>query len=181
MKISSGVYKGKTLTVPKSGVKPTSEKTRQAIMNILQDFIAGSKFMDLYAGTGGVGIEALSRGAGFVVFVEHSGRVYSILKSNLEIIVGDKSKYRTIKHNALQILDILPKEEWDSYDIVFADPFYQDSSRSLDDLHETAFSLLKEGGVFVLEHGSKENFKNYPGLLSQKFYGDTVLSLFRKT
>lgn len=180
MKISSGAYKGKSILVPKSGVKPTSDKVRQAVMNILQHEIKDVRFLDLYAGTGAVGIEALSNGAAFACFVENASRVYMLLKQNLEIIVADKTRYQTIKHNVTQLTPELFGEHFDLFDIVFADPFYKDAAPQFDTLYEIAMNSLKAGGIFLLEHGNKTDFSNYPDFTSRKDYGDTALTIFRK-
>lgn len=176
MKISSGIYKGKSLIVPKSGIKPTSDKVRQAVMNILQNSIKHSHFLDLFCGTGAVGIEALSNGADFTCFIENSSKNYIILKKNLETIVQEKIKYKTIKHNAFQLNSELM--EGNTFDIIFADPFYKDLNIYFDELYSSAFPLLRKNGIFILEHGNKENFMDYPFFSSLKNYGDTSLSIF---
>ena len=180
MKIASGIYKGKSLIVPKSGVKPTSDKVRQAIINILQNELPNARFLDLYSGTGAVGIEALSNGAAFACFVENAGRVYSVLKKNLEIIVGDKTRYQTIKHNATQLSIKLFGESYHPFDIIFADPFYEDTDYQFDDLYTEAMVFLKDGGLFMIEHGQKEDFSSFGGFKARKVYGDTILSIFQK-
>ena len=181
MKISSGIYKGKQLFVPKTGVKPTADRVRQAVMNILQGEIKGASFLDLYCGTGAVGIEALSQGARFSCFVESSEKMYRILKKNLEQIVPEKKFYKTVRHHAINLTPDLIGTENIPFDIIFADPFYRDTGYSMDDLYKNVMSLLKEEGIFILEHGSKENFSEYPFFINNKTYGDTELSLFRKT
>ncbi len=178
MKIASGIYKGKSLIVPKSGIKPTTDKVRQAVMNILQNKLKHSRFLDLFCGTGAIGIEALSNGAGFVCFVESAGKAYSILKNNLESIVQDKSSYRTIKHNVTQLDNEILGDKL--FDIVFADPFYIDLKPYFDEIFQIALSCLKEGGIFIAEHSSRDDLSYYPFFKEQKDYGDTRLSIFRK-
>lgn len=183
MFVSSGLYKGQEIIVPKKGVKPTSDKVRQAIINILQPYLYNSRFMDLFSGTGAVGIEALSNNASFVCFVENSEKMYMLLKKNLERIIPTEKKtfYKTVKHNALNITSDIIKEEYGSFDIVFADPFYDNLKYYLDKLHEIAISFLKINGIFILEHSCKEDFTKFKYFVNVKNYGDTCLSIFKKT
>jgi 16S rRNA (guanine966-N2)-methyltransferase len=178
MKIAAGIHKGKSLQVPKSGIKPTSDKTRQAVMNILQNDLKGSRFLDLYAGTGAMGIEALSNGAVFACFIESAGRTYSILKNNLETIIADKTLYRTIKHNVTQLTAEILDEK--PFDIVFADPFYKDSTDHFEDIYKIAMEFMQSHGIFIFEHGDKSDFSGFPGFQSRREYGDTSLTIFRK-
>jgi len=179
MKVSSGYYKGKSLIIPRTGIKPTSEKVRQALINMYQNRIKGSRFLDLYAGAGSVGIEALSNGAAFACFIENSGRNYMLLKQNLESIVADKNQYRTFKHNAGNICSILTGME-NSFDIIFADPYYDTAIDYFDNLFDEAGIFLKSGGIFILEHGKKNRFENNPGHIETRDYGGTCLSIFEK-
>jgi 16S rRNA (guanine966-N2)-methyltransferase len=181
MKITAGYYKGQNILVPKFGVKPTTDKVRQALFNALQPRINGSRFLDLYCGTGAIGIEALSNGAAFVCFVENASRVYQVLKKNLESIVADKSSYMTLKHNSLSLQELFLEKNFKPFDIIFADPFYADADEHFEDLYHLALSFLTSNGIFILEHGNKTSFKDYPSFLEEKKYGDTVLTLFSKT
>lgn len=185
MKISSGLFKSKPLVVPKSGVKPTSDKVRQAVMNILLNGetslgagLRGARFLDLYCGTGAVGLEALSNGAAFVCFVENASKLYMILKKNIESMVDDPDCYRTIKHNAIQLDETFL--DAGSFDIIFADPFYAEAGNHYDELYKKAMLFLREGGVFILEHSSRKTFRAFPFFRDQKIYGDTSLSIFVK-
>ncbi len=153
---------------------------RQAIINIVRPGLPGARFLDLFAGTGSVGIEALSNGAEFACFVESHNRTYFVLKSNLDEIIGDPGKYRTIKHNALEILTVFDIDPVEPFDIVFADPFYKDTKFQFDRLYEVVMTLLKPGGLFILEHGSELNFGDFPGYLETRNYGGTYLSQFTK-
>lgn len=180
MKITSGIYKGRALEAPKNAIKPTSEMVRQAVINIVRPSLAGARFLDLYAGTGSVGIEALSAGASFACFVESHYRTYVVLKLNLDAIVGEPDKYRTFKHNALEISGILEETGETPFDFVFADPFYRDTKVQFDRLYELAMKWLSPGGLFILEHGEEMNFSIYKGYRETRNYGGTYLSQFVK-
>jgi 16S rRNA (guanine(966)-N(2))-methyltransferase RsmD len=180
MTVSSGIYKGRTIFVPKSGVKPTSDRVRQAVMNMLSGDIRGAKFLDLCAGTGAVAIEALSHGASFACLVESTEKLYRVLKKNLEDIVPDRSLYRTVRHNAFQLTREIVGEDVLPFDIVFSDPFYDQIRLAMDDLYRVAMEMLRPGGIFMLEHGDKDDFSIWPGFVSARFYGDTGITVFRK-
>jgi len=180
MRISSGIYKGRALILPKAGVKPTSDKVRQAVMNIIQNSIRGSRFLDLYSGSGAIGIEALSNGASFVCFVENSDKNYAILKKNLESIVTDKEIYKTIKHNVLKIDEVLSDASMGKFDIIFADPFYNDTEFHFEELYNACMSFLKQKGIFIMEHSSRQDFSGVAYFYAKKIYGDTALSIYKK-
>ncbi len=180
MKVVSGIYKGKDILLPKSGIRPTSEKVKQALMNIFSHKINNSRFLDLFAGTGAVGIEALSNGASFCCFVENNPRNYMLLKKNLETIIPDKKFYQTIKHNATQLEEIFLSKNIQPFDIIFADPFYDDISWIFDYLFAFAEKMLKDDGYFILEHKNKEDFSFHPLFIEVRNYGDTSLSIFKK-
>ena len=180
MKVISGTYKGKEILLPKSGIRPTSEKVKQALINIFINEISNSRFLDLFAGTGAVGIEALSNGASFCCFVENNQKNYMLLKKNLENIIPYKTSYQTIKHNATQLEDLFISKKIDSFDIIFADPFYDDISWIFDYLINFAQKMLKVGGYFILEHNNKEDFSFHKFFIEVRNYGDTSLSIFKK-
>lgn len=180
MKVVSGIYKGRDILVPKHGIRPTSEKVKQAIINIFQPYLNGTRFLDLFAGTGAVGIEALSNGARFCCFVENNSKNYILLKKNLENINSDKKYYQTIKHNATQIEDFFASRNTGLFDIIFADPFYDDISWIFDSLAGLMEKFLKEGGFFILEHNNKEDFSFHHYFIEVRNYGDTSLSIFQK-
>ncbi|MBI5213405.1 MAG: 16S rRNA (guanine(966)-N(2))-methyltransferase RsmD [Nitrospirae bacterium] len=196
MRISGGAAKGRKVGVKKVFVqkgegdklRPTSAKVRQAIFNIIGDRIIDSAFLDLYAGTGAVGIEALSRGAGRVVFIEtNSIRVGSIKEFAGRF--GFKDRSVIVKDNAANFI----KKAGYIFDIIFVDPPY--ASGELDAILPLIDekSILRDNGIVIAEHsckkappftspldkggtkgvGSLKLIKNYK-------YGDTALSLYRK-
>ncbi len=180
MKVISGIYKGKEILVPKYGIKPTTDKVKQSIINILQSRMKGARFLDLYAGTGAVGIEALSNGASFACFLENNQKNYMILKKNLENIISDKTKFISIKHNVTQSLELLLSKGLTTFDIIFADPFYDDISWIFDDLMRLVENLLTPDGIFILEHRKKDNLEFHKFFVERRDYGDTILSIFQK-
>ncbi len=183
MKISSGALKGKKIKFIPSGkqLRPTSSKVKEAIFDILRHEIDGARFLDLYAGTGAVGLEALSRGASEVFFVEEK-RQYT---TNLMQIVdkcGFSEKTRIITRKVLPVIKWLEANRT-IFDIIFLDPPYhtdeiRDTLTAIGELH-----ILKQDGLLIAEHFTKRHLQEQFGRL-QKIkdytYGDTVLSLYRK-
>jgi len=178
MRVSGGTGKGRTLRVPAgAGVRPTSDKVRQALFNILGDRVPGAIFLDLFAGAGGIGIEALSRGAEQVVFVDSSQDSLSVIRKNIEI-VGFGVHARVVAMKAEAFL----KRQTAPFDIIFLDPPYK--AELLPILEGIAGSgILKQDGIVIAEHFKKQPSPAQAGqlLLSREaVYGDTVLAFYRK-
>ncbi len=179
MRISSGKWRGRNILAPAGKLKPTSDKVRQALFNTLRKDIFNARFLDLFAGSGSVGLTALSEGASYAVFVEQDSNTYRALRENLYQL-ADKSEYQCYRSDAAKIPDLLRDQE---FDIVFADPFYPDISRFLAPLHRNAVALLADGGIFILEHRKdldKSQLEALSGYYDTKKYGDTALSYFKK-
>lgn len=180
MRIISGSAKGRKLQAPRGlSVRPTSDWVKEALFNILGVDIAGADFLDLYAGSGGVGLEALSRGAQ-VTFVEKSRAALTALRSNLEKC-GFTQNYQVISADVLRFV-----RHWKSaskWDIIFADPPY--SSEEADRLlQELPGESLVCNGLLIIEHHSARP-PAADNTIWQKFreadYGQTALSFYRPT
>jgi 16S rRNA (guanine(966)-N(2))-methyltransferase RsmD len=186
MRISGGAAKGRRLGLRKAFVKkgeagelrPTSAKVRQAIFNILGDRIIDAKFLDLYAGTGAVGIEALSRGAGKVFFVDDNSLRISIIKELIEKF-GFKDRAKVVKERAS---NFIKKSEY-VFDIIFVDPPYDSGELDMVLPLIDGRSILGDNGVVIAEHSSKKRMLSEIGslrLIKTYKYGDTTLTLYRK-
>lgn len=146
MKINSGEYKYRNIEVP-ANVRPTTEKVREAVASMIMDRIPGAKVLDLFAGSGSMGLELLSRGAEHCVFNERSRQVRRILESNI-VNCGAESRC-TVKQ--LEFERFLETTN-DTYDIIFLDPPYMEG------YYEKAIGLicsrglLNKGGLIVAEH-----------------------------
>ncbi|SFB69337.1 16S rRNA (guanine(966)-N(2))-methyltransferase RsmD [Brevinema andersonii] len=179
MKVTSGKWKGRTILAPEWKLKPTSDKVRQALFNMLRP-ISGIRFLDLFAGSGIVGITALSEGASFAAFVERDNTMFNTLRQNLKNVGCSVQEGIALRGNALKAGSLFSGER---FDVIFADPFYADTPDILEILYDQAKSLLAENGVFVLEHGSnipEDCLSKLSGLDSVKHYGDTMLSVYRR-
>ena len=142
--IIAGKYKGRKLYDLKDlHVRPTQAKIRKSIFQILEPF-AGMEVLDLYAGVGTLGIEAMSRGATRVVFVENNRRVFKVLKQNIELFEPDQCDL--FLTDALQFLNRVKNQY---FDIIFADPPY--TKVSFHSIKEKVESILKPDGIFCME------------------------------
>ncbi len=160
-------------------VRPTSEKVREALFDILGPRVAGVAFLDLYAGTGAVGLEALSRGASAVVLVEKGARALSALRSNVERL-GVGSLCRVLPVSSEKALRILA-EEGGAVGVAFCDPPYADPGWP-DLLRRLAdFPVWVPPGILVVESAAKVLPACPAGFEAGKTYryGDTALSVFR--
>lgn len=182
MRISSGSSKGRKLHAPPGlDVRPTSDKVKQALFNILSDRVEGASFLDLYAGVGSVGIEALSRGAAEVTFIEKSKRHIDYLKKNLSL-GSFEGRHKIFCSEAVSFLR--KKGRARPFDFVFVDPPYQGEEI------EKTLPLLGEGdmitadGLVIIQHFHKKVLPEQVGLLRflRKYkYGETILSLYGKS
>lgn len=187
MRITGGFLGNRRLEVPGSGVRPTQDRVRQALFSSLGGRIAGSLFLDLCAGSGGVGIEAWSRGAAGVCWVENHPRTYAVLKKNVEELCGPPAAsggaLRLYREDALRFLRQGPPEQ--PFDLIFADPPYGAKSKGrdfvLEALEEAARNrFLKEDGIFVMEQSSRDPVQSVPGwqVPVLRKYGETALVFY---
>ncbi len=179
MRVAGGNEKGRRLKGAVSpGTRATTERVRAAIFNILDpDQYQGGRVLDLFAGSGSLGIEALSHGAGWADFVEWDRRQSAVITSNLET-TGLASQGHVHRLDVLQALRTLPG----AYDLVLLDPPYK--MGGLDSLLEKIASqagLVVDGGVVIAGHSKREDLKQTYGplrLTSHRKYGDNVIDFF---
>lgn len=177
MRITGGEAKGRRLLGPRDDrTRPTGDRVREAIFDILGPGIAGASFLDAFAGTGAVGIEALSRGASRAVFLERRRANLDLIRDNLRL--GEWSaRSEVIDGDAARALDAL-RLRADRFDVIFLDPPYDqpDVAATL----AAAAPLLAGDGLLLIEHRSSQAPPEAPALKLRKSYrhGDTTLSLF---
>jgi 16S rRNA (guanine966-N2)-methyltransferase len=181
MRVIAGTLKGRRLKAPTwDGLRPTSDKLRETLFNILAPRIAGARVLDGYAGTGAIGIEALSRGAARVTFVEVDQRAETLIEENLAHC-GVTSSYAIIRASVARALDQLDAAAfgpYDPFDIVWLDPPYDEQP---DAVIASAGGLLAPGGVLVLEHARRRRSPETAGRLvrtRQVASGDSALSFY---
>ncbi len=178
LRITGGEHRGRRFSVPRgSDLRPTSDRVRSAVFSILgADAIRGVRALDLYAGSGALGFEALSRGAASVDFVESNGRRCRFIRQSLEEMGLSE---RGSVHNG-KVERIMESLEG-SYGLVFADPPY-----ALDNWNELMRTMnrarfLIEGGIVVAEHRHNTELSEEFGrlaLLTRRRYGDTAISMY---
>jgi 16S rRNA (guanine(966)-N(2))-methyltransferase RsmD len=181
MRVISGKAKGRKLNAPSSGIRPLSEQAREALFNILGERVIGAYFLDLFAGTGAVGIEALSRGAKLSIFVEISKRTVEIIRGNLRSteLYEFGEVYSVDALLAVKILDTKKSK----FDIIYLGPPYDSPilEKALVVLSEA--DILNPDGIIVAEHRAKQKIgEAYRDIfkIRDSRYGDTVLSFYRR-
>ena len=153
IRVIAGEAKGRKLQTPDwDGLRPTSDRLRETLFNILASRIAGARVLDGYAGTGALGIEALSRGAAHATFVEKDPRAVRLIRGNLER-AGMKSAPNACNIVRAGFLE-MAANHWEApFDLVLLDPPYDDPA--LGDAIVAARQILSDDGLVVLEHASR--------------------------
>ncbi len=182
MRIVAGESRGARLLVPSgTEVRPTSDRVREAVFSSLGASVRGARVLDLFGGSGALGLEAMSRGASEAVFVERSGMIRKVLEANIATLGYQKST-RVIPDNALRALRRLGGEK-ERFDIVFVDPPYSSdlAQRAVEEL--AASDLMTPLAIIVVEH-TESKIIHYPKCLqvsTTKRYGSTAITYLRQT
>ncbi|KPK63469.1 hypothetical protein AMJ83_06745 [candidate division WOR_3 bacterium SM23_42] len=174
MRIVGGTWKGRHIKVPRKGIRPTKSIVRGAIFDVIGDKIADAEVLDIYAGSGALGLEAISRGAKSCTFVEKLPRIlYHNIKtfSPRQSIVVLSSDFRPA----------LKKLKDQKFDVIFADPPYGKRYTYKTLMLIEYYNLLRNGGIIVLEHATGDELEATDSLapFKSKKYGDTQLSFLR--
>ncbi len=180
LRIVSGTVGGRRLKTPKGvEIRPTQDRIKQVIFNSLIEIVEGASVLDLFGGTGSLGLESLSRGAEKALFVEREIRCVGAIKENVTLC-GFDAQSRVIRQD---VNEFLAHPTGEQFDIVFADPPYEKIRSSLD---ESPFLLavrpwVKPGGLFVWEHFSGQRLKGPQGwtIVRDRDYGETGLTFLR--
>ena len=182
MRITSGIFKSRTIKAP-GGIRPTLDNVRKAIFDILGGSVAGAKALDLFSGSGALGLEALSRGAASCTFVDNSRASIKAIKDNIEALgLGRPGGAEVVYADSLAAVRRLC-EDRAKFDVIFMDPpYYKEFAK------KTLFLLgdcdiLTETGVAVLEHSKHDPVPGSSGhlkLLRTARYGDTLVSFYCK-
>ena len=183
VRVIAGQFKSRRLkTLDGQATRPTSDRLKETLFNLVQSRISGSTFLDCFAGSGSIGIEALSRGAAFVVFVEESVRATQVIRQNLTLLgESGSARCQILSRKAETGLKTL-EQAGRKFDIVFLDPPYADADqypRVFEQLQNC--ELLRDGALVVAEHSK---FLTLPAQVMhmerqrEVRQGDSVLSLF---
>ena len=188
MRIIAGLYRSRQLKSPAGlATRPTSDRLRETLFNVLAPRITGARFLDLYAGSGAVGMEALSRGAAAVTFVERSAPALKILRENLQNLgIREHAHVYAGRAGAEMVGAFLRSAERGGFDIVFLDPPYDaagEYEKTLNLLSESTGKWLSAGAVVIAEHRRKQNLASQYGALKRTRLleqGDAALSFFAR-
>ncbi|MFC1658679.1 16S rRNA (guanine(966)-N(2))-methyltransferase RsmD [Candidatus Omnitrophota bacterium] len=184
MRIISGQLKGRKIELP-AGIRPTQDKVRKALFDILGD-ISGLSLLELYAGSGAVGLEALSQGAGRVVFVDKDRECIKVIRENIaKMGISAESETSHCRVIAMDIEEAIKRldKRGEQFEVVFLDPpYYQELvKKTLKMLNRC--DILSPCGFVVCQHFKKDSLPaETEGLIlvKQAEYGDTVLSFYKK-
>lgn len=183
MKIVAGKNRGNKLKSLKGlSIRPTSQKVREALFDILGISIEGTYFLDLFAGTGAIGIEALSRGAQKVIFIEKEIKCIKIIKENLKKTKNNQNSL-VFKIDFLSGIKLLAKKNY-LLDFIFLDPPYNMGLANISLLEISKLPILKKNSVVIVQHYKKEKVEeniNNLKLFDQRKYGESYLSFFSNT
>lgn len=181
MRVIAGEHKGRHLTaVPGKGTRPTTDKVKESIFNMIGPYFAGGWALDLYAGTGGLGIEALSRGMEKAVFVEIDSRAFSIIKENISTLRLDPQAelFRIDSRRALKAL----AKRGIQFAAVFLDPPYAQQKIVEEIAILQASSLLAQDAWIVAEHDASDQLPQTIGACRCQrvaTYGETTVTIYR--
>lgn len=165
-RIIAGAYRGRRLAAPTTrGIRPTADRVREAWMSILGPRLAGSRVVDLFAGTGALGLEALSRGAASAAFVEQAAPALALLRRNIETL-GVAAQARVVRSNALRFAEALAPH---TFDVALADPPYagEHAERLV-----AAFRRVPFADVLAVEHAAALDLAGD----DTRRYGDTAIT-----
>lgn len=176
MRVISGIYKRRRFDVPKNfKARPTTDFAKENLFNVLSnriDFEDRLTALDLFAGTGSISIELVSRGCDKVISVEKDPQHYSFICKVMQEVKTDKCL--PIRGDVFKFIDSTREK----FDFIFADPPY--ALANLKNIPDLIFEkgLLKEDGLFILEHGKDHSFEEHPHFVEQRQYGSVNFSFF---
>lgn len=182
MRITGGTHRGRRLSAPKTpGIRPTSDRARESVFNLLGQYLTGHTVLDLFAGTGAFGMDALSRGAEWAVFVDNCPEAIALITRNIDLC-GFRQRSSVIKSDLSVAIDLgkdrhLP----DRFDVIFVDPPYRSGMIPRLCRLIAAGRLLTPGGRVVAETSAGERLPGSIENLVQtraRTYGDTKITIF---
>jgi 16S rRNA (guanine(966)-N(2))-methyltransferase RsmD len=180
MRVIAGEFKGRRLVTPRGpATRPTADQVRLALMDTLMPWLPGARVLDLYAGAGGVGLEALSRGAAHVTFVERDAQAVRAIQANVKTL-GITRRARILRQDAFRAIGTLAKAG-ERFTIIFLDPPYDEPTDPVLDRIDRA-GLLDPDGILIAQHLTKRPPREASGSLvatRTRRFGETTLTFFR--
>jgi len=179
VRIVAGTARGRPLKGPKSNaIRPTADRVRESVFNILGQFLSGERVLDLFAGTGALALEAISRGAGSAVLVDQNREAISLCTENAKSL-GFESQVRVVASPVERALTQLLRQG-ERFELAFADPPY--AAEAIAKTLVDAAELIVPQGTFVVEHAKRELLPERIGpwvRIDERAFGDTRVSIFR--
>jgi 16S rRNA (guanine966-N2)-methyltransferase len=175
MRIIAGAAKGRRLDAPKSGTRPMTGRARESIFSILGPRMRGALVLDLYAGSGSLGLEALSRGAEEARFVENDRQASVILERNIERVgLGGQARRGDVRAYL--------RSETSVYDVIFLDPPYAKDDDEIDRVLALAAVVLAPGGIVVLHRQARSSISlpDFLHTVDERRYGDAVVTMMER-
>jgi 16S rRNA (guanine966-N2)-methyltransferase len=184
MRVIAGKYRGRNLKSPPSlEVRPTSDRLRETLFNVIAPRIEATRLLDLCAGSGAIGIEALSRGAAHVTFVDRSRKMCGLVEANLDLCRIPEEETEVVQAEASDFLSRSITADTNPWDVVFFDPPYaNDYLKVLNALGGQANELLTADGLVIVEHHHKKELPDETGTLQRTRVlkqGDSALSFYQ--
>lgn len=175
MRVIAGAYGGRTLKAPPgAATRPTSDRVREALFSILGTRVHDARVLDLFAGSGALGLEALSRGADSVTFVDDAAAALKAIKANVQALSAEATVRRG---DAVKFL-AAASDGGAQYDLVFLDPPYRLAERLAQPLSEALPAVLAPGAVVVAESDRRAPLTLTLPLIDERRYGDTLIRIY---
>ena len=176
MKVISGIYKGRNIEYLIDGTRPTMDRVKESLFGMIQNYIDEAKVLDLFAGSGNLGIEALSEGASFCTFVDSNYKAIKVINNNINNIGINNTKVLNMDYKkAIQTLD-------SKYDLIFLDPPYKTNYIEEAIKLITEYDILSDNGIIICESDNLDKIiypKNYISIKDKK-YGDKYIVILKK-
>ena len=183
-RVIAGTARSIRLDAPGPGTRPLADRVKQTLFGILEPDLPGARFLDLFAGSGAAGIEALSRGAAHATFVERDQRAIGTIRTNLaRTALGDEGRATIVRADVLRWLRDPDRAAGAPYDLMLIDPPYDDIE-SMATALEAASAIVSRGGRVVAKHFWRTPPPPMVGLLAserERRFGDTALTFYRPT
>lgn len=182
MRIVAGTHKGRAVKSRKgNSTRPTLERVKESLFSIINPYVEGSSFLDLYSGTGNIAFEALSRGAKRAVMIEKDPEALKIIIENVNSL-GFEDISRAYKNDTIRAIEILGKKR-EKFDIIFMDPPYKDEvcTETIKNIEKSG--ILAEGGIIIAEHHIAEKLHEKIGIykkIDERDYSIKTISFYSK-
>jgi 16S rRNA (guanine966-N2)-methyltransferase len=179
LRVIAGQWKGRRLQTPAGDdTRPTSDRVREALFSMLGPLHEEDRVLDLFAGSGALGIEALSRGAGYATFCDEDRRAIAVLRENLGALQAGSEVAQTHRATAQGLLREARARQ-DAYDLLFLDPPYEQAAQLGEELQEDLAAVLATGGRIVTESGRRRPMTlDRLTLAKERRYGTTLIRIY---